>query len=253
MTRTLLIIAGAAFVLALATLGGAAAIGGRDMAANGWEWTFPGHGDGGDETIRFERVGRDNGPSITRTLAWTGGSTLAVDLSADVTYVQGDQAGIVVTGPKSLADRVRLDGNRLTMSDSDNESYVVFGWSNDDRLSIVVTAPSVTTFDLLGSLDLDIRDYDQDTLDIDLSGSGEVTASGKTRALSVDINGSGEADLGALQTVDAMVDISGSGDATVAPTGRADLSISGSGDIDLTTRPATLNQTITGSGDISQR
>ncbi|WP_395651654.1 GIN domain-containing protein [Brevundimonas sp.] len=252
MTRTLLIIAGAAFVLALATLGGAAAIGGRDLAANGWEWTFPGHGDGGDETIRFERAA-NQGPPITRTLAWTGGSTLAVDLSADVTYVQGDQAGVVITGPKSLADRVRLDGNRLTMSDSDDESYVVFGWSNGDRLSIVVTAPSVTTFDLRGSLDLDIRDYDQDTLDIDLSGSGEVTASGKTRALSVDINGSGEADLGALQTVDATVDISGSGDARVAPTGRADLSISGSGDIDLTTRPTTLNQTISGSGDISQR
>lgn len=252
MTRTLLIIAGAAFVLALATLGGAAAIGGRDLAANGWEWTFPGHGDGGDETIRFEGAA-NQGPPITRTLAWTGGSTLAVDLSADVTYVQGDQAGIVVTGPRNLADRVRLDGNRLTMSDSDDESYVVFGWSNGDRLSIVVTAPSVTTFDLMGSLDLDIRDYDQDTLDIDLSGSGEVTASGKTRALSVDINGSGEADLGALQTVDATVDISGSGDARVAPTGRADLSISGSGDIDLTTRPTTLNQTISGSGDISQQ
>ena len=38
MIRTLLIIAGAALVLAIATLGGAAAIGGQDLARHGWAW-----------------------------------------------------------------------------------------------------------------------------------------------------------------------------------------------------------------------
>jgi hypothetical protein len=256
MTRTLLIIAGAAFVLALATLSGAAAIGGRELANHGWAWTIR----DGDDSVRFERENGARQPDVTKALAWTGGSSLILDLSADVTYVQGAQAGVVVTGPKDVVDRVRLEGSRLSMLNGGRHERVVFGWDDNgptgvadsERLRIVVTAPSVTDFDLRGSQNLEIRDYDQDRLDIAISGSGEATATGKTGLLTLDINGSGEASLAALQTRDATVDISGSGEARIAPTGKADLSISGSGDISLATRPATVNQSISGSGDVHQ-
>ena len=39
MIRTLFIIAAAGLVLATASLGGAFALGGRDMARHGWAWT----------------------------------------------------------------------------------------------------------------------------------------------------------------------------------------------------------------------
>jgi hypothetical protein len=257
MTRTLLIIAGAAFVLALATLSGAAAIGGRDLAAHGWSWTL--HDVDGD-TVRFERENGARQPDTTKTLAWTGGKSLVLDLPADVTYVQGDHAGVVITGPKDIVERVRLEGDRLSMTDGDNHERVTIGWHNDgltgrtdsELLHIVVTAPSVTNFDLRGSQDLEIRNYDQDTLNIDVSGSGDVVANGRTRALTLDLSGSGEAELAAVATTDATVDLSGSGDARIAPTDKATLTIQGSGDIALTTRPRTINQDITGSGDIRQ-
>ena len=117
-------------------------------------------------------------------------------------------------------------------------------------MKIVVTAPKINNFNLEGSANLMLRDYDQDTLAIDISGSGEVTAMGRAGALEVDISGSGDADLAALATTDANIAIAGSGDAVVAPTGRADISISGSGDTVLTTRPATVNQNISGSGEV---
>ena len=126
---------------------------------------------------------------------------------------------------------------------------VTFGVGFPD--ASVVTAPNVNSFNMEGSSNLMIRDYDQDTLQIDISGSGEVAATGRTRALEVDISGSGDADLGSLVTTDANVAIAGSGDATVAPTGRADITIAGSGDVDLTTRPATLNQNMNGSGEVT--
>jgi len=257
MTRTLLIIAGAAFVLALATLGGAAAIGGRDLARHGWSWTLH---DGDGDTVRFERENGARQPDVTKTLAWTGGSSLVLDLSADVTYVQGEQAGVVITGPRDIVERVRLDGSHLSMADGDNHERVTIGWDSNgptgsadsELLHIVVTAPSVTDFDLRGSQDLEIRDYDQEVLTIEISGSGEVTANGKARALTLDINGSGEAQLASLDTTDAKVEVAGSGEARIAPTGKADVSISGSGDIILARRPATLNQSISGSGDVTQ-
>ena len=249
MIRTLLIIAGAGLVLCVATLSGAAAIGGNDLARHGWEWTFR---DGeSSETVTFERG--DTGPSVTRNLTWTGGDRLTVEIPGDVTYVQGDTPSVVVTGKQSMVDRVNLIDGRLTWDrDDDSTEHVVFGWSHNSRLRVVITAPSVKAFDLESSADLSIRAYDQPTFALTVSGSGDVDAAGQTQTATIDISGSGDSDLSALQTTDASVDTSGSGDVSVGPSGAARIDISGSGDVDLTRRPANLQQSISGSGDISQ-
>ena len=87
---------------------------------------------------------------------------------------------------------------------------------------------------------------------LSISGSADVTASGRTDALDLDIAGSGDADLRALDAKDAKVDIAGSGDADIAPTGDVQVSIAGSGDVSLATRPAKLTSEIAGSGDVYQ-
>jgi hypothetical protein len=259
MIRTLFIIAGAALVLCIAALGGAVAIGGHDLQREGWAWTFK---DDNGESVRFERVkggGTDDlGPFTTRTLAWTGGETLTVDSSIDVEYVQGDANSVVITGPKALADRVQLTDGRLSMGDGDER--VVFGWNNGnfsarserEELKVVVTAPNVRRFAANGSGDLTITAYDQPAFDLDISGSAEVVATGRTEALTLAINGSGDADLRTLAARDATVDISGSGDAEIAPTGEAQVRISGSGDVTLASRPAKLTSEVAGSGEIYQ-
>ncbi|HRO33528.1 MAG TPA: DUF2807 domain-containing protein [Brevundimonas sp.] len=258
MTRTLLIIAGAALVLCLACLGGAAALGGRDMARHGWAWTVR---DDNGESVRIERVrgggSNDLGPRITRNLAWSG-ETLTLDSSLDVDFVQGAEAGVVVTGPKGLADRVRVENGRIFLAEGDER--VVFGWGPDGlnarsergELSIVVTAPRVSRFDINGSGDLTLRNYDQPTLAIGVNGSADVTGTGKTQRLELEITGSGDVDLGDLTLTDAAITINGSGEARAGPTGKADIDISGSGDVTLTRRPAQLNRTITGSGAVEE-
>ena len=254
MIRTLLIIAGAALVLAIASLSGAAGLVARDLDRNGGSWTF----HDGDDLIRIESVSGERGPAVSRTMAWSGGDRLSVDLPADVTYVQGPEAGVVITGSKTIVDRIQIRDGRIT-ADGPDEITVRWwaggfsAWNDRDNLKIVVTAPAVVRFDLAGSQSLTIRDYDQPTLSIDISGSGDVSATGKTTTLDLDIAGSGEADLSDLVTTDATVGISGSGEARVAPTGTARLSIAGSGDITLTTRPAKLESSVSGSGDIHER
>lgn len=248
MIRTLLIITGAGLVLCVAALSGAAAIGGNDLARHGWEWTF--HDGDRSETVTFERG--DSGPAVTRNLNWTGGDRLTIEIPGDVTYIQGDTPSVVVTGRKSMVDRVNLIDGRLTWSDDDDGDHVVFGWRNHDRLRVVITAPSVKSFDLESSADLTIRDYDQPMLELNISGSGDVTAEGQTETATIDVNGSGDSDLSSLRLTNANVDTSGSGDVRVGPTGSARIDISGSGDVDLTSRPANLQQSISGSGDIDQ-
>lgn len=259
MIRTLFIIAGAALVLCLVTVGGALAIGGHDLQRHGWAWTFK---DDDGETVRFERVkggGTDDlGPFTTRTLAWTGGETLSVDSSVDVEYIQGDANSVVVTGPKALADRVQIEDGRIRLSDGDER--VVFGWnsgnfsarSERDELKVVVTAPTVRRFVSNGSGDLTIAGFDQPSLALDVSGSADITATGRIQTLDLSIKGSGDADLSGLATTDAKVDISGSGSANIAATGKVDVEINGSGDVTLSGRPAKLNSSVSGSGQVNQ-
>lgn len=258
MTRNLLIIAGAAFVLSLVTLGGAAAIGGRDMAAHGWSWTFKDEDNGDFKIVRADDA---RAAEVTRNLAWAGGDTLVLDLDADVEYVQGDTPGITVRGPADRISQVSIDGDRLTWTgEGRTGERVVYGrshngrgfWINDDQVHIVVTAPNVSTFDMRGSADLSLRNYDQPSLTINLSGSGDVTGSGAAKTLALTMTGSGDVDLSDLMAEDADVTLSGSGDARIAPAGAAKVNLSGSGDLDLATRPTSLSQTITGSGDVTQ-
>ncbi|MFW2342920.1 GIN domain-containing protein [Brevundimonas sp.] len=259
MVRNFLIIAAAALVLSVVCLAGAFALGGRELAANGWSWTVF-NSDG--ESIRFERVrnadAHDTGPEVTRTLAWDGSDTLVLDFDGRVEYVQGNTAGVTVTGPETVVDRVEVVDGRIRLKDGEDEVFLSWddggprGWSPRDDLRIVVTAPDVTRFRLSGSGHMDIRAYDQDQLELGVSGSGEIEAAGRTRALTLDISGSGEVDLEALELADADVTVSGSGEARLGPTGRAAVAISGSGDVTLTRRPQSLDSRVSGSGDIRQ-
>jgi hypothetical protein len=259
MIRTSLIIAAAGLVLTLVCLGGAFALGGRDLAAHGWSWTVF---DREGHPIRFERVrnaeAHNAGPEVTRTLAWDGTDSLVVDFGGDVEYVQGSAAGVTVTGPETLVERIEITQGRIRLKDGEEQVYLSWddgglrGWSPRDDLRIVVTAPDVTRFRLNSSGHIDIRAYDQDQMDLGISGSGEIEAEGRTRALTLDISGSGEVDLEALELADADVTVSGSGEARLGPTGRAAVAISGSGDVTLTRRPESLDSRVSGSGDIRQ-
>jgi hypothetical protein len=116
MIRTLITIAFASFILAVACLAGAAALGGRDIAENGWtipsEWQYRISERQGRN--RVERVRPSE--TITRELPWNGGESLVLDLPVDVTYVQGAEARVVVEGPKDYAERITLEGGRFGLA-----------------------------------------------------------------------------------------------------------------------------------------
>lgn len=243
MIRNLLIIMGVGLIMAVVGIGGAFAVGGPAIMRDGWSWSF--HDRDGD-WVRVTRDGpRERGPEVTRSLEWTGGDRLVLDVAADVIFTQGDVASVTVAGPRSRVDRVRLENGRLFAEGTGDWG----GWR--DRVRVTITAPGVSNFEMNASQDLTLRAIDVPTLRIAISGSGEVVAEGRARTLDLDVSGSGEADLTALTVVDADVDVSGSGEVDVGPTGRATIDISGSGDVDLTRRPASVQSNVSGSGDVN--
>lgn len=255
MIRSLVIIAVAGLVMSVACISAALAIGGPAVLAHGlwssghgvwwsgphgWRWeSHEGHWSGG-----WTSGGADQ-PQATRTAPWTGGDRLEIDVPADVTFTQSDgPASVTIRGPKDAVDQLVVDGGRIRLNgDADGAG----------QLSIAITAPKVTHFSLLGSGDLDIRNYHQDALALDLTGSGDVTAQGAAKSVQATIAGSSDADFSQLTVDGADVRISGSGSAKVGPQRWAKLDISGSGDITLLSHPPRIESHISGSGDIEQK
>lgn len=248
MIRVLVMIAVAGFIVSIATLSTAVALGGPDFFADSaWRtWAHNGRWDWADDHDwgSHRHWGHDYGPQTTREIAWSGGDSLDVDVPADVTYTQAPGPGkLTVTGPQREVEALEIDNGHL-------------GYSHGHRhwggLTIVMTAPAVSRFSMNGSGKLVIEGYKQDKLSLDLSGDADVSAKGEARNLDLQISGSSDSDLSGLKVENAEVNISGSGQTTLAPTGSADLSISGSGDITLLSHPAKLQSHVSGSGSINQ-
>jgi hypothetical protein len=248
MIRVLVMIAVTGFLVSVVTLSTAIAIGGPDIltevTSNNWggHWTGHNHWNWGRDDRGSSD--RDRSPEGTRELAWTGGDTLDVDVPAEITYTQAPGAGkLTITGPQRALDNLVLQDGRLTFT---------HGRHHSGELTIVMTAPGISRFNLAGSGRLAIADYKQDKLSIDVSGDAEVSARGEAKGLSLSMSGSGRTDLSGLKLTDADVDIDGSGEATLAPTGVANINIAGSGDVSLLTRPLKLESNVSGSGSIHQ-
>ena len=247
MTRTLVLIAFSGFILAVACIAGALALGGNVLMHHHWGRHWNVHWDDGrhwSDDVRVRDSDHADGATTTREIAWPGGDTVEFDVPADVQYTQAaGPAKLVITGPKDALDRLALDQGSLHYRDDDDDF-------SDTRLSVVMTAPDVRHFQISGDNKLDIAGYDQSDLAVDVSGHGEVSAKGKAQAVNVDISGDGDIDMSGLASKSASAQISGSGRASMAPTDEADVSISGSGEIDLLTHPAKLNSDISGSGRV---
>lgn len=247
MIRVLFIIAAAGLVLAAVCFGGAFALGGRDIAENGW--TIPANWEFNSRSGELTVGDRSDAATTTRDFAWTGADALEVHVPANIVFTQSDTVSLVVTGPEDVVANIVVEGGRIGRVD---ESFSGVRFGDSEAVSIVVSGPTVRDFELHGSQELRIENYDQDTLAIAIHGSGDVLARGRARAVELEIHGSGEADLSDLESEDARVMIAGSGEAEVAPRGHADIELHGSGDVTLATRPARISQTIHGSGDIHQ-
>jgi hypothetical protein len=116
-----------------------------------------------------------------------------------------------------------------------------------------ITAATLEGLEVSGSAAIEAAGIETGDFSVDISGSGEVVASGAVDGLlSLSISGSGAFDGESLTAPEGTVDISGSGDAVVNVSETLDISVSGSGNVEYLGSPA-VDQDISGSGNIDQR
>jgi len=232
-TRKLLVVAASGLVLAILLLSAAWVVGGRDMVTalhhGGWHFNF-------DDD--------DRGPNVTHTVAFDAGAPLTLDAPVEVHFVKGDHAAMTVSGGAPLVSAMRWQNNRLSMNDAP-----MFG---RHALHVEIVAPRLPPLTLAGPGNVSIENLDQDDLQLNLRGAGNVDASGKVRAVTVLNSGAGNVDLGELDATDATVIASGIGNVDLKASGKVVVTLSGVGNVSLHRKPAELTSRINGIGSIDQ-
>jgi hypothetical protein len=235
MIRGLLVTAVISFVVAVAAITGAAAIGGPRWG----DGFFNGFSDDDDKAGEIA-----GGADIVRSYAWTGGEALMISAPAEVVYTQGNAAKVTISGPEGLL-------NRVTVADGE---IVLKGRVNGrNGLKIAVEAPAVKSFRFNGGQDIDIVNYAQDRLSIEVNGAAKVEAQGSARTIDLRANGASDIDLSEVANDEAKVELNGASNASLAPKSSVDIRINGVGNVWLATKPLRMNKEIHGLGGVSYR
>ena len=166
--------------------------------------------------------------------------------SGTVDIVVGKAQALSIEASPELLSRVTTevrDGTLYVGRKNDE------GWHNDGSLTVHIALPRLDGVKVSGSGAIKIDGLNGGSTAVGISGSGNLSAKGTLDKLSLDISGSGRADLPDLAIKDAMVKISGSGNVKINAKGTLEANVSGSGDVRYFGNPR-ISSRVSGSGSI---
>jgi Putative auto-transporter adhesin, head GIN domain len=213
----------------------------RSCAAMPWAKRAGSHGSAGQDD-----GARASGPSVD--LEWRGSDAVKVNIPARVHYQPGPTAQASVSGDAELVGHVRMRDGTLEW-DKMEWDRIVDCFPADD-LVVRLTGPAVTAWTLNGSGELDLSDIKQDALRITVHGSGAVTASGEAHEASLDVAGSGRADLSRLVTQQTNAHIRGNAEVDLSDIKQdvLDITLHGSGTVTASGEAHEVSLDVAGSG-----
>ena len=188
----------------------------------------------------------DDGPRTTQTRNVAGFTRIDNRDSVDVRVRVGEPLSVRVRAGEKVIDDVRTevrDGTLRVSFDHD-------GWGGDEVI-VEASVPKLSGIVASGSGDIDADGIGADAFEVRSDGSADIALRGTADQLEVDLDGSGDADLGELEAVEARVAVRGSGDADVRADKRLDVNVDGSGDVRYHGDPE-LTRHVDGSGDLSR-
>jgi hypothetical protein len=188
----------------------------------------------------------DDGPVVTQTRDVADFTRIENRDSVDVRLRVGDPQRVRVRAGEKVIDAVRTvvrDGTLQVTFDKD-------GFGGDDVV-VEASVPELTGIESSGSGDIEAEGIDADAFAVRSDGSADIWLEGTAERLALELDGSGDAELGGLVVRDARVVVDGSGDADVRADERLQVALDGSGDVRYSGDPA-LTKHVDGSGDLSR-
>ena len=166
--------------------------------------------------------------------------------SIDVNIKTSESNNCVVVADDNLIPYIKTEVVNNKLNISLNESY-----SSEEKLVVNINTPNYDEVSLSGSGNINILDFKNNNLSLNISGSGNITGNGEVETLVVKINGSGNLMSKEIKSKFATITINGSGDAEVFASDSISAKINGSGNIEYFGNPENVDSIINGSGDIN--
>ena len=165
--------------------------------------------------------------------------------SIDVNMTSGNEYSCIVEGDDNLIPLIKTEvkGQKLKISTKEN-------YSTKEGLVVNIIAIEYEKVSIIGSGDIMITDVDHEALSLNISGSGNIIATGKVQKLIANVNGSGDLMLSELKSDYATITINGSGDAEIWTSESLSAIVNGSGDIEYYGDPKIVQSKVNGSGEI---
>ena len=165
--------------------------------------------------------------------------------SIDVNIKTSESNNCVVVADDNLIPYIKTEVVNNKLNISLNESY-----SSEEKLVVNINTPNYDEVSLSGSGNINILDFKNNNLSLNISGSGNITGNGEVETLVVKINGSGNLMSKEIKSKSATITINGSGDAEVFASDSISAKINGSGNIKYFGNPENVDSIINGSGNI---
>lgn len=172
--------------------------------------------------------------------------SLAGSFKVEITV--GEAQSVELTFDDNLLDNIVTEVRRGELLLETEDSF-----SSRKPCFVKITVPSLEGVYCSGSGDIRIDNVSSDEFECHISGSGDITASGRCKELELAITGSGDIDTRDLRAEDVHARISGSGDMDVYAANSIRGSVSGSGDINYYGDPPSTRVRVSGSGEIRPR
>ena len=163
----------------------------------------------------------------------------------DVNIKFSDKYNCTVVSDENLIPYIKTEVINNNLQISINKNY-----SSTEGIEVNVNAPEYDEVSISGSGDINIIDFKNDNLSLNISGSGDITANGEVQTLIAKISGSGDIISAELISKSATITINGSGNAKIWASDSISAQINGSGDIEYSGNPINVKSKINGSGDI---
>ena len=171
-----------------------------------------------------------NGAITRTTRSATNFTDVLAQLSGEVVIQEGSSFRVQVEADSNLQSFVttNVQGAGLVLATSSSNGLCF------NALRVIVTLPSLHAADLEGSGDITITKQTASDVHLTIGGAGDITFTGKAKALRLDLDGAGAIHLQ-------------SGSAT-----STSVSITGAGNVDATDfSPGAVSESITGAGNVS--
>jgi hypothetical protein len=209
-----------------------------------------------------------SGTIVTQTRPIGDLETLVFASEGTVIIAQGEKPGLEIEADDNLQEYliVEMDGPTLnirTQSNIDIEpsQSIVFRIGAPDLATATMTgvgsvtmngwnAPHIT-ISITGTVDMDVTDLRATTLDVGLSGVGNLRLTGSVDDQTVEVSGTGSYMAGDLSSNTADVTLSGVGAATVWATERLGTELSGTGSVSYYGSPAVTGGPPSGTGSVT--